>query len=71
MTDETIRCSEPRPRIAVARDQNGNVFEAFELRLQSGQAIFVDIHLAELVGGIESVRQAISPHFMIVMETLK
>jgi hypothetical protein len=71
MTDETIQCTEPTPRVAVARDQKGNLFEAYELR-RCGQSIFVDVRFVELVqGGIESVHQAISPHFMIVMETLK
>lgn len=59
------------PRITIAHDKDGLMFEAYELRRNTAQSIFIDRTFAEQNGGIEKVRGAISPHYMIVMECLQ
>ena len=51
-------------------DAQGNTFEAYELR-HNGKNIFIDVRAAEVVGGIENLRNRIVPHHMIVCEVLK
>jgi hypothetical protein len=62
-----------KPRITIAEDKNRLKFEAYELRRENGSgSIFIDRALVEsLPGGIEAIRNAIAPHFLIVCERLK
>lgn len=57
-------------KICVATDNNGNIFEAYELR-REGRSIFIDVRAAEVCGGIERIRNGIAPYHMIVMEMLQ
>lgn len=60
-------------KIAAVPDKNGNLFEAYELRRPDGKGcIFIDIRMAECIpGGLEAIRNGISPHHMIVREYLE
>lgn len=58
------------PKIVPARDKQENVFEAYELRDERGRSIFIDVQAANAVGGIERLRNGISPYHHIVCEVL-
>ncbi len=63
--------TDPHPQIVPVADKNGLVFEAYILRDDLGRRICIDRGLVDMFGGIEKVRDAISPHHMIVCEVLK